>query len=287
MVGNVESSLALQLSDIAARVGDFLGFGKLTTGWTGWVVATPYTPDSTLATSQLQQIMDSIAQGLRWFYSPTLVDKSIVAHKWSFLSQLRAINIVPSVNVYALPDDYGGLDGELTYAATANRWITIRRTSIGKLNRELQHQFSMTQAPSLCAVYLSAVQGVIGQRWVVAFAPIPDTTYTVTGQFRILPQMLTAAKPFPMGGEQHAETIMEACLAAAEAFYNDSHPGSQSSTHQALFKERLMASISQDVQENVATNLGYNEDRSDGYDQNWRRYYVNEPMYNGVPFSQL
>ena len=132
-----ESSLSLSLPDFAAQAGRELGFGTLTTGWTGWQSASPYVPDPTQAESQLAQIMTMIAKGLRSFYPAKTVVGGPPAHKWSFLTQLRTLTTIGGQTTYPLPDDYGGADGLWTYPASQGVYRPIRRTGIGEVQQML------------------------------------------------------------------------------------------------------------------------------------------------------
>jgi hypothetical protein len=282
-----ESLLSLSLTDLAQEVGYYLGYSRLTTAWTGWQAATPYVPDPTLQGSNLADIMDCIGKGLRSFYQPEPTEPGSPAHKWSFLSQLREFVTQAGVTTYHLPDDYGGLDGELTYPPTQGMYTPVKRIGIAEAERILQRSYNVSTQPRYFAIHLTNQQGLSGQRWRITFAPTPDNTYTLTGLMRVLPQSLTSKSPWPLGGEQHAETILAACLAEAESYLN-----AEDSTMRARYKERLLASIAQDVQENTPKTLGYNGDRSDLRSHRYGRYGMwpwgqNEPTYNGQPFSSF
>jgi hypothetical protein len=282
-----ESALSVQLADLASEVGFYLGYGRLTTAWTGWQASAPYVPDATLQGSNLADIIDCVNKGYRSFCNPEPTKPGVPAHRWSFLTQLREFVTQASVTTYQLGDDYGGLDGELTYPSAQSLYSPIRRTGIGEVERLLQRSAGVKTQPRYFAIHLTNQQGLSGQRWQLTFAPTPDSSYTLTGQMRVLPLALSYARPWPLGGEQHAETILAACLAEAESYLN-----AEDSTMRARYKERLLASIAQDVQENTPRTLGYNGDRSDLRSQRGGRYGAwpwgtNEPTYRGVPWSQL
>lgn len=279
-----ESTLSVQLADLAQEVGYYLGYGRITTGWTGWQAASPYVPDPSLQGSDLADILDCIAKGLRSFYNPQPTDPGVPAHKWSFLSQLRELTTAAGITTYPMPDDYGGLDGEMSWPSAQGMYTPIKRTGIGQVEQVLQGSFGTQTQPRYVAIHLSNAFGVVGQRWLATFAPTPGGAYTLTFVQRVLPQMLTYQKPWPLGGEQHAETILASCLAEAESFLN-----AEDSTMRARYGERLQASIALDIQENTPRTLGYCGDRSDRRAQTARRSILgtNEPTYNGVPWSQL
>jgi hypothetical protein len=262
-----ESSLSLQLSDLAAEVGSYMGFGRTAANWTGWVVATPYVPSS--LDTQLGQIMSCINSGLRQFYNPPIVERAPVAHKWSFLSPQRTLTTLANDGEYDLPDDYGGMQGEMTYQPSVGTYLTLRRVGVGELQRALQGLMSTTGKPTMFAVLPKQSDGAMGQRFYASLAPIPDGVYVLTYTMTLLPQALTSQRPFPLGGEVHGETILASCLAVAEQRFQDEEKGN----HWTRFMERLQASITADVRDAKPANLGYNGDRSDyrdmGYPYGW------------------
>jgi len=69
---------------------------------------------------------------------------------------------------------------------------------------------------------------------------------------------------YPLGGEVHARTVLESCLAAAEA-----HIGDAMGLHQQRFAEALQSSIQFDMQHKLPETYGLNLDPSVciGYDQ--------------------
>ncbi len=69
--------------------------------------------------------------------------------------------------------------------------------------------------------------------------------------------MLSDDTALPYGGQPNMQTIIEACLCAAEEAMNA--PG----IHHALFREQLATSVSHDRKVNSTRTLGYNRDPSD------------------------
>lgn len=78
---------------------------------------------------------------------------------------------------------------------------------------------------------------------------------TLVIQYSVVPRTITTNSPYPYGGMFHAETIREACLAAAESDTDD-----QVGLHQQLYEQKLKASIAFDIDQSVADFLGYNGD---------------------------
>lgn len=252
----MESTLALELSSIAADVGGYLGFGRAAANWSGWQAANPYVPSSN--DSQLGWIMACIQEGLRQFYWPKAIDGSPLSHKWSFLTPNRQLTVAPSVGVYDMPDDFRSMVGEFTYQPTDSTLCTIRRVGIGEVKRYLQQLMGTTNKPLYCAIYPKASDNVMGQRFAISFAPVPDAAYTLDYRCDVLPNALTAQNPYPLGGAAHASTILASCRAIAESYFND-----EQTTMMAFFQQRLQASITADIRDFKPDNLGYNADRSE------------------------
>lgn len=234
--------------------------------------------------------MRCVQAGYRKFIRPTLVDEGPISHQWSFLSPERTLQVVAGQSDYDLPDDFGGIDGEFNYQATDSTWLTVERHGIGEVKRYNQQNQALQGKPQMFATYPKQASGVTGQRFAVAFSPIPDASYTLTYRGKVIPLALSAQNPFPWGGESHSETIKEACLAAAESLFQDEIP--ENGNHAATFKEQLQASIASDIRDNEAEFFGYNADRSDRrmglapWGTNGDMSWVTGPItYNGTVIS--
>jgi hypothetical protein len=99
------------------------------------------------------------------------------------------------------------------------------------------------------------------QRQRDGFWPISDQTYTLTFAYYLNPDYLSGAFPFAYGGAQHAETLLESCLAIAEKILDDA-----ATVHAAEFEKRLAVSMDLD-RRTKPQNLGYNRDQSDQQDR--------------------
>lgn len=115
---------------------------------------------------------------------------------------------------YRLPDDFGGLIGDVFFQAGDGLWRPLASTGVAEL-LELFQVSTGTGRPSVCAVESVNVSGEIGQRSNLFAWKIPDSNYTVRYQYQVLPDNLVSLG-YPYGGARHAETIKHACLAAME-----------------------------------------------------------------------
>ena len=269
----MEPSLNLPYAKLMAEVGEFLGYGRgAAFGDPAW--------DS----RQQTDIDFCVQSGLRQFYYPVSVDGQPGSYTWSFLRPTFTITLAAGAQTVALPDDFGGFEGQisiLTTGTTAMPW-SIRWLNESRIRDMYQQTPTMTGPPMYAVTEpLKGTAGDRGQRWQLLVFPLADQTYTLTGTYSINPDALDGALPYAYGGAEHAETVLESCLAIAEQRRDDAM-----SVHTMKYKERLQASISMD-RNKKPDNLGYNADRSDGYEWNRRSIHGFEAAatYNGQAFS--
>ena len=275
-----ESTLSLAIADIAKEVGSFLGFGRTASAWTGWNPLAPYVPISFTNPagqvvgpddSQLGWIMSCINSGLRNFYF-------ISDYRWSFLVPEMSLTLNSGQTTYDMPDFFAAFEGDLNFDPSADVFHTIQRVGIGNIRDQLQVENTLQTRPSKVAIQPKQSDGTLGQRFQAVFAPTPDATYLLSYRMVLQPQALTALNPYPLGGGWHAETILESCLAVAEARFQD-----EMTTHQTLFKQKLADSISADSRDFQPENLGYNSDkrgkqlRRHSYDNDFVTFYGQVP----------
>lgn len=163
---------------------------------------------------------------------------------------------------YRLPDDFGGLLGDVYFQANDGLWLPLANTGVAEL-LELLQVSSGTGRPTVCAVVPVNVAGTIGQRFDLAAWRIPDTNYTIRYQYQVLPDLLTA-NGYPYGGARHAETIKYACLAAMERSKHQLADG----PNQRHYNRLLALSIKADQRGGRADSLGFLVDARPG---RWRR----------------
>jgi hypothetical protein len=254
-----ESSLSLGLPDFEREVGYFLGFGGDSSAWTA---------------DQDSLVTRIIKRGLRQFYSPPVVNQGEAPHEWTFLKPVTTLATVSGTKAYTLPDDFGGIDGVMTFNVdqglrevqiVSDAWIRIR------------NQGSEDSGyPVAAAIRPKTTTGADGQRFEMILWPKPDGVYTLTYCYLALVGALSDSYPYPYGGQRHAETVLASCLAAAEA-EKDEVKG----TKWQIFMERLAASIAHDRRFSAPRFLGYNSDRSDDGNSMVPRA-LTYTTYNGV-----
>ena len=237
-------TLAVSYNELQKAVGRYLGYGR-----------NVYGPDD--GSDEWADIEDGIISGLRQFYAPPILSGQPVAHHWSFLRPTTAIALQAGVGDYDLPDDFGGITGDLTYPpSTASRAVVL--VSEPAL-RALRQNSPATGNPTHAALRPKTTDGSTVQGFEILFWPTPDAEGQLSCRYYVHPSALSHDNPYPYGGPAHAETILESCLSIAEQRLND-----EKGLHWEKFLQRLAASIQYDLKTTGADFFGYNGDHSDG-----------------------
>jgi hypothetical protein len=262
----LESTLSLTLNDLNGQVGLFLGYGSDATVW---------------STQQADVIDGCVRSGLRQFYFPPPLDGQESSYDWSFMKPVVALTLLQGKSTLELPDDFGGIEGEITMPSTTSRWYALQVTGEGRVRQKYAEMPTTTGQPLMAAV--RPVKGTTarrGQESQLYVWPIADHDYTLQFAYYVNPDHLSKFFPYHMGGMAHAETILESCLAIAEQRLDDA-----ATTHSLKFKERLAASVNMD-RRRKPQNLGYNRDLSDDMDRGRVREWdwSNPVRINGVVY---
>jgi hypothetical protein len=271
-----ESTLNLAFYDLANEVSSWLGY-----------------PDdilrlnqATLVGQQKQQanvLQRVLKAGLRRFYNPGPMDNGVPTD-WSFLRPIATITIGAAQTGVQLPDDFGGIEGDVTIQPTIELvWWPLPVRNDGYILKQQSLFPQMVSRPLMCAVTPLKDQGVNqSQRWQLMIFPTTDQAYNLQFRYYILGECLSGARPYAYGGAGHAETLKAACLAAAERELND-----MIGPMEQYFQERLVASMALD-RKTKAQNLGYNGDNSDERHKGMQPFWhfsstikVNGQVYGG------
>lgn len=155
---------------------------------------------------------------------------------------------------YGLPSDFAAiLDdpvsnlGSTLLAAGGGTRVVPRSAAF---LRQLQAAGIASGPPQYYAVLPRAFQVSQGQRYDLLLWPAPSAACTLRYRYRVEPAALSADADVPLGGPQHALTILQSGLAVAEGRHNDTI-GVQTQR----YGELLAASIDLDAA-NKAHNLG-------------------------------
>ncbi len=227
---------------------------------------------------QTAAINFSVSSGERRFYYP--IQPSGGFYDWAFLRPTSTLILPSGARTVNMPDDYCGIQGPITATtgstSTGSVWWNVELTHEANVRQLYAGLPSATGRPTNAAtVPGKSLTGQQGQRWSLIVYPQADQEYTLQMTYTLLVDGLADNKPYPLGGAQHAETLLESCLAVAEQRLNDNL-----GIHEKKFQELLVASMRQDSR-NKPQNLGYNRDLSDGYHNNWGYRALNPIAYNG------
>lgn len=178
---------------------------------------------------------------------------------WTEDAETESAYVLEHDGSYDLPDDFGGIEGDMTYEVSENK-ADIRIVGEGMI-RSLRRGIIARTWPRHAAVRPKTTDGSTGQRFEMLFEPIPDSVYVLSYRMLILSEALTATIKYHYGGMAHAETVEASCLAIAE-LQEDEIRGPKF----AYFMERLTASIAYDKRTGPDF-FGYNGDESDDIDR--------------------
>ncbi|MBA7690482.1 hypothetical protein ES703_99010 [subsurface metagenome] len=181
-----------------------------------------------------------------------------LSEAWAEDDETAASYILRHDGNYDLPDDFGGLEGDMVYPEGANK-SNVRIIGEGKI-RSLRAGTTSRTDPQFAAIRPKVhTTTTVGQRFEIMFFPAPSVAGVLSYKMLVLPSLLvTTTITHPYGGAMHGETILASCLAVVE---------SQEDERRGLkwqeFMDRLAASIQIDKRMISADHFGYNRDNSD------------------------
>ena len=235
------ATLGISLDGLKAEVGQYLGFGR--------------DPDE-FTDDQTDIAEGVIRSGLRQVYTPPLLQGQPTAHDWSFLKPVVHIAIKDGKVTYDLPEDFAGFEGKFTFVSTSTSYAQVPIVGEGLLRQHKSGSPTQSGEPSMVAARAKFHDGATEQGYELLVFPEPDADYVLEVKYRVLPQALSALRPYPYGGGVFAELLIASCLAVAEIRLND-----VAGTQNAEFYKQLAAAISRDGRMQ-GENLGYNGDPS-------------------------
>ena len=141
---------------------------------------------------------------------------------------------------YLLPDDYGNIDGNVTFIQANNAYSTCRRVMPETIEVwRMQGPNIGRNTPSYFAIRPRARSETEGTKQEILFYPAISQASTAQFRYRVRANALSNEDGYPYGASDHSETILAACLAVAEEEGNDGQHGGRWQTYQEL----LAASI--------------------------------------------
>jgi hypothetical protein len=220
-----ESELSVTYDDLMQEVATFLGYGSDSAAWTS---------------SQRAECDRYVQSGVRRFYYPPAAEGVQAGYSWSFLKPTTTIDTVADDGAQDLPADLARVLGNFYYEEGQHR-LSIPQVSEQQIQALLARQSSSTGSPQVARVRQKPKDAERGQRFEVAWWPVPDAAYTFTFRYEAYAGKLGADNPYPLGGMRHAELLIASCLAVAESKAND-----ERGLHAAEFERLLRSAIEQD-----------------------------------------
>lgn len=258
-------SLTVTKNDLLRHIGRKLGYNR--------------SPGS-FTPQQSTDAEDVLAAALRDFYEPDILPGEREKHQWSFLMPTKRFQLAAGEWKYTLPADFAMLNGPIAYARGEDTvYPTIAIVGPQHIYKR-QQQDDAAGRPSMAAVEVKAPDGTGPTRYELIVYPTSDSDYEVALSYKVNPYTLANDEDLPLGGQPHAQTLIDACLARC-AVFDELNDGQDA----ARFIEKLRSSISHDRRLSAPETLGTNVDRSDGpsdvCDGEFRNNNGRVP-YNGV-----
>ncbi len=251
-----ESTLNLTFSELEAEAGYFLGYGR----------GTNYS-DTAWSTRQQKDVTDCVNAGLRGFY--------YCGYDWSFMRPIRQLLLEANANFTLLPDDFGGIEGQVRLVGSGRAGIPISITNEPAIAQKYFESPDRTGATEYCAVRWAPAAGQKAGRANLYVFPAADQAYTLEVQYYFMADKLSTSFPYAHGGSVHAETIKASVLERAEVLKNN-----EQGPMAANFAAWMQRSQELD-RRNKPQTLGYNGDPSYNQSQwpvGWRHWEQGVPV---------
>jgi hypothetical protein len=223
-----------------------------------WYIGTGLSPSG----NDLIIAQTLVNDGYRMFLT-ALDPRTKRAYQWSFLSPARTIGFTGGTGgtaLYTLPTGFGAMVDDPAYSVASSPVVVQPRSPTFVHERQGISGGTGTGAPMFYAIEpVAESSGNSGnlQLYNMILWPKPDQSYTMHYRYRVLATALANDGDCPLGGPEHSQTILQACLAMAEVRVNE-RQGEQT----ALYERLLCQSIDIDAL-NKPRNLGRIGDNSD------------------------
>lgn len=248
----------MDYDELRTIAGDFLGYG---------------TDPSAFSAKASAHVERMLKIGYRNFLYHSMAEPEATVYVWSFFKPLRKLQTISGQADYEMPEDFGGIEGDLTFERDDNycEIIMVPEQRI----RQLRQMNYADSPPCEAAIVVLESDGTSPQRFQLMLHPTPDAVYTLTYRCNVNPRPLSATNPYTICGPEHAETLKEAILAACEKDLDDTQ-----GIHAAAYQSLLAGSIARDRKTKSAEWIGsMNEGGSILAEISRNRRYV---TFNGV-----
>lgn len=194
-----------------------------------------------------------VVNGTRYEVSSAINDTSITISDTSFTAAAGTTYSLSRYK-YTLPEDFGGFIGPLTYAPSQSTYYRPVELISDDMMRMLYMSDVLDNATEIvkAAVVPKSFTATLGQKWELHHWPASTKTVHLTGRYRVVADDLDAVNKYPMGGPQHANTVLYAVLSEAETRLWDN----TSSAYTQRYQESLQASIGYDRAQGAPETLG-------------------------------
>ena len=256
-----ESTLSFDTYDLRAGVAADLGWGRDSGKWSD---------------GKLNELKEITQSGIRQFMFPPPLRGEAKAHVWSFLRPTFTLTTESGTTEYNLPDNFGGVFGDITYNDSNNRYSPIRIVGPGEIRKLRQRLVTVNSAPNRAAIEPLAHDGTKSQRYKLLVWPDPNAAYDLVVPYFAIQDSPTGASPFPLGGAIHADTLLASCLSIAEQRIEGDR-----GVKWSMFTERLAASVYMDRRVTSPQNLGYVGDVERGGGLGSPQYRTNTITHTG------
>ena len=150
-------------------------------------------------------------------------------------------------------------DAELTFYHSADRWYPSATERADVTLRRLESTNPQFDTPRIFSVRTDRFDPTIGSRKSLAFYPTPNDAYTMRVPMILRPVDINESNPYPIGGEMLSQAIIEACLSAAEANYEE-----REHVHEKRFQEQIAMAIRNDQNRSTPSTLGDDSPEGEG-----------------------
>lgn len=230
---------------LRVAVAEFLGWRRNSEGaGNDW---------STLQGNRLDDVLNS---GYMQFLYPPILPGEKTAHRWTFLRPTGTFDTVDDQYLYDMPSTFGAIVGNLYYDEDEDISRVIQQKSPGYIDRHRAINDIQGQ-PYYFALRPKSVAETAVQTTECMLYPTPDGAYGILYHYDAKVEELSATNLYPLGGQAHAETLIQSCRDIAAQRFRDQPKGPEHD----LFMQRLQASVEYDRRHSPQF-LGYNTDGS-------------------------
>lgn len=217
--------------------------------------------------------------GLDRFYRPHIPGMLDAGYSWSFMRPTITLTLASGTRYVTLPDDFAGLEGEIAVSSSSSTGHAPLPVT-GDAWRYYRFNDNVSGPPRWASIQVQAPTSK-GQKFHLQVFPQADADYTLEFSYYLLGWALTATAPYPLGGAEHAQTVLEACLSVSEERLDDMP--AMAGPHGQAFVNRLMASVAVDRKKKPQL-VGYLTDTSDENYTGVRRRMMEDPVitFNGT-----